>query len=337
MKAVRTNCSTKNTDLLTAARVSDLRRPGSLEDRMMDNALYHENLQEFHKWLSSSETNLQVQAENPDEFFANNQAMLSVIDTLPNGFTILTPDFKVLYTNKAMQRWFASGRKSYHIKCYRLFHNNQKTPCTQGPAMTSIQTKGPASIIHDCGTDEETGEPFYMHIHTVPVLNAAGDAVLILEYSYNLTEQKRMAETLENANRKILLLEQENSLLKKSLEENEQHLRDLEDTVRNNMETYVRPAVEYIQGKIGQDGRILSSMIEESVYPITRQRHSRAINLTTREIQVATMIKEGQSSKQIADTLCITKKAVDYHRANIRKKLKLDQKTNLQVYLSVYL
>ncbi len=303
----------------------------------MDTALFHESLQEFHKWLSAEETALQVQAESPEEFFANNQTLLSIIDTLPNGFTILTPDFKVLYTNKAMQRWFAGGRKNYHIKCYRLFHNNQKGACVQCPARVSMQTKGPANVIHDCGTDEKTGEPFYQHVHTVPVLNAAGETVLILEYSYNLTEQRHTAEMLENANRKILLLEQENSLLKKSLEENEQRLRDLEETVRNNMETYVRPAVEYIQSRIGQDGRILSSMIEESVYPITRRRHSRAINLTTREIQVATMIKEGQSSKQIADTLCITKKAVDYHRANIRKKLKLDQKANLQVYLSVYL
>ena len=304
----------------------------------MENALYDENLHEFQKWLFSPESSsLDIQAENPEDFFANNQALLSVIDSLPNGVTILNPDFKVLYLNKAMQRWFASKRRSYHIKCYRLFHNGQKAPCQQCPALVSIRTKAPASIIHDCGVDENTGEPFYQHIHTVPVLNAAGEVVLILEYSYNLTEQRHMADLLEQAQRRLLLLEQENTLLKKSLEENEKHLHDLEDTVRSNMEIYVRPAIEYLQSKIGQDGRIVSSMIEESVYPITRQRNSRALNLTTREIQVASMIKDGQSSKQIADALCITKKAVDYHRANIRKKLKLDQKTNLQVYLSVYL
>ena len=58
----------------------------------MDTALFHESLQEFHKWLSAEETALQVQAESPEEFFANNQTLLSIIDTLPNGFTILTPD-----------------------------------------------------------------------------------------------------------------------------------------------------------------------------------------------------------------------------------------------------
>ena len=300
--------------------------------------LTEENLSEFQKWMFTPENSgLNVRAENLDEFAANNQALFSVIDSIPNGVTILTPDFKVLYLNRTMQHWFASRRRNYRIKCYRLFHNNQKKPCEHCPALESIRTKKPSSVIHECGPDETTGEPFYMHIHTIPVLNAAGDVTLLVEYSYNLTEQLHTVEQLEQSRRRAILLEQENSLLKKALEESGKMLQDLEDTVRSNMETYVRPAVEYLQSKIGQDGRIVSSMIEESVYPITRQRTSRAINLTTREIQVATMIKEGQSSKQIADALCITKKAVDYHRSNIRKKLKLDKKTNLQVYLSVYL
>ncbi len=164
----------------------------------MENSLNNESLHEFQKWLFSPESSsLDIQAENPEDFFANNQALLSVIDSLPNGVTILNPDFKVLYLNKAMQRWFASKRRSYHIKCYRLFHNGQKAPCRQCPAMVSIRTKAPASIIHDCGVDENTGEPFYQHIHTIPVLNAAGEVVLILEYSYNLTEQRHMADMLE--------------------------------------------------------------------------------------------------------------------------------------------
>ena len=48
------------------------------------------------------------------------------------------------------------------------------------------------------------------------------------------------------------------------------------------------------------------------------------------------MIKEGYTSKEIADALFITKKTVDYHRSSIRKKLDL-KNGNLRVYLETHL
>ena len=51
---------------------------------------------------------------------------------------------------------------------------------------------------------------------------------------------------------------------------------------------------------------------------------------------VCAMIKEGYTSKEIADALFITKKTVDYHRSSIRKKLDL-KNGNLRVYLETHL
>ena len=57
-------------------------------------------------------------------------------------------------------------------------------------------------------------------------------------------------------------------------------------------------------------------------------------HLTPQEIKVASFIKEGRSTKEIADILRITSNAVDYHRKNIRKKLGLSGKSvNLQSFL----
>lgn len=44
--------------------------------------------------------------------------------------------------------------------------------------------------------------------------------------------------------------------------------------------------------------------------------------LTPREWEVAKLLAQGLTSKEIAETLSISKKAVDFHRGNIRKKFR---------------
>jgi DNA-binding NarL/FixJ family response regulator len=56
--------------------------------------------------------------------------------------------------------------------------------------------------------------------------------------------------------------------------------------------------------------------------------------LTEREIQIINLIKEGQSSKEIAMTLNISLKTVEVHRHNILKKLKLKNSASLVNFIN---
>jgi len=65
-----------------------------------------------------------------------------------------------------------------------------------------------------------------------------------------------------------------------------------------------------------------------------RKLSHRFRNLTTTEIQVAHMIKDGKSSKEIADIMGVSSSAIDVYRYRIRKKLGLNkQKVNLRTHL----
>jgi DNA-binding CsgD family transcriptional regulator len=57
-------------------------------------------------------------------------------------------------------------------------------------------------------------------------------------------------------------------------------------------------------------------------------------DLTPREIQVAMYIRDGKSSRRIAELLEISIPSVNFHRRNIRRKLRLsNKKINLRSYL----
>ncbi len=79
---------------------------------------------------------------------------------------------------------------------------------------------------------------------------------------------------------------------------------------------------------------LLRNALESLADPITDRLDQQKYNLTPREIDVASMIRRGFSSKQIASVLNLSIHTVHNQRRSIRKKLKIDNdNTNLESYL----
>jgi DNA-binding CsgD family transcriptional regulator len=58
------------------------------------------------------------------------------------------------------------------------------------------------------------------------------------------------------------------------------------------------------------------------------------VNLTSREVQVANLLKENRITKAIAELLHMSENSVEFSRHNIRKKFGLGgEKINLRSYL----
>lgn len=89
-----------------------------------------------------------------------------------------------------------------------------------------------------------------------------------------------------------------------------------------------------INGDVATYVSIIRANLNDFISPFAYTLSSGKMNLTPKEIQVADLIKQGKSSKEIASLLNVSTYDITFHRANIRRKLGLSgKKTNLGAHL----
>jgi DNA-binding CsgD family transcriptional regulator len=103
---------------------------------------------------------------------------------------------------------------------------------------------------------------------------------------------------------------------------------ELQEQVLANVKTLILPCLEKLKGgALAPPQRDCLNTLEERITGIISpflHRISQAyFDLTPQEVRVAECVKNGHTTKEIADMLCISTKTVDYHRDRIRRKLGL--------------
>ena len=159
-----------------------------------------------------------------------------------------------------------------------------------------------------------------------------------------MEEQKGYEKRLKTKRRKLEMktkqLMQLNAALKILLKQRDVDKREIEEKILMNVKELVIPHLEKLKiRKLDQKGQVELNIIESNlndiISPFTHRLSSKFLGLTHREIQIATMIKEGKDTKEIAEIMNVSQSAIKLHRHHIRKKLSLiDQKVNLRSYLS---
>jgi len=168
----------------------------------------------------------------------------------------------------------------------------------------------------------------------------AGQCAIALQ---NSTLHEELQRYTEKYKKKKKYLEEKNSAIKILFDQREKDKIYLEENILSNIKTIVDPFFDKLkESKLSEKQKIYINVIElhlkEIISPFARRLTSKLVNLTPAEIQIASLIKQGKSTKEIADLLNLSQRTISFHRENIRDKLGLkNEKINLRSHLMTFI
>lgn len=152
--------------------------------------------------------------------------------------------------------------------------------------------------------------------------------------------QKELKKREQKLKLQTLKLEEINTTLKVILEKRNEDKVEIEERLLLNINEMILPYLEKLRKSRSNElqqsyADILESNLKEITSPFYQKMASDYYHLTPKEIQIAGLIKQGKTTKEIAELIQSSPRAIEFHRNNLRKKFGLtNTKTNLMTHLS---
>lgn len=135
-------------------------------------------------------------------------------------------------------------------------------------------------------------------------------------------------------------IEQLNTALKAMVEKREIEKRAIESLILNNVKKWILPYIEKMAVCPYNNGcqshyRIIQQNLDRLLHS-TDESYLEVLNkLNPNEVKIADLIRQGKTTKEIADILNLAPSSISWYRNQIRQKLDLvSAKTGLRTYLN---
>lgn len=162
----------------------------------------------------------------------------------------------------------------------------------------------------------------------------------------DITEQKYAEEALIKRESELRIkeekLEEARTTFKFLLETMEINEEKLTEKFLINIKEQVLPYLNNLKETSLNDiqrGLVImtETALEDIASPFVQKLATSCLNLTQKEIQIAALIREGKTSKEIGRLINLSQRAIDFYRGKIRKKLGIKNKQcNLNTLLNAY-
>ena len=255
--------------------------------------------------------------------------------TTADSMYLVDESYRYLFMNERHLSRFCLPLNKIIGRTYSEFHSEK----TAGEFVKKVEhVFGTGISVQHEYRSERDGRYFIRTLS--PVKSSDGRTITaVTVVSKDITERKQAEEALiKNTSE----LEDANTALRVLLERWQKDKFEHEKMFLQNVNKQVMPYVEILKSTpLSSKGMtyvgIIESNIEKITSPFLQKLSSKYQGLTPREIQVANFIWEGMTTKDIANILNLSTKAIDTSRYNIRSKLGLkNKKTNLHTYLSSF-
>ncbi len=161
-------------------------------------------------------------------------------------------------------------------------------------------------------------------------------------FARDISKRKKADKELRTAHDKLRSEQQslyeKNVALKQVLNFMEKEKTDFKIEISSNIEQALMPFIKKLHKNNGNLSHKDIEALEDAIKTIVGHEiddfNTNYAKLTSREMDICELIKEGNSSQEIADTLNLSVQTIQKHRTSIREKLQLKNKDiNLPAYL----
>ena len=283
-----------------------------------------------------------------EEALKKSERQLSdIIDFLPVAIFAINAEGKVIAWNRLMHElsgvaaadMIGKGDLEYALP----FHGRKR------PMLIDLITRPDSSIEKEysyfkkrgntiCAEKcvERNGVPLWLRVESSLMFDHNENVIGAIESIQDITELKNVQEELKE---KSSHLGETNTALRVLLKRREDDRNEIEQKFISNINELVLPYLEKLRlAGLSKSQAGYLSIIEEHLTEVLSpflmkmaQKHSR---LTPREIEIASLVKDGKTTKEIAEILHIEINTINNHRRHLRKKMGLNNKEgNLRSYL----
>ena len=256
-------------------------------------------------------------------------------------------DGTVLAVNKSMAEKFGKNPEEFKgLNIYSLMPS-EVGALIKRKAEEMFHTKTPISY-----SEERMGH-FY-DFNLFPILDDDGSVERFTVFVKDVTKRFKLEEALRKAGKelehrvnektrelkdKTKNLQEVNTALKVLLNKRDEDKKELEQKVLLNVKGMIEPYLNKLEKtKLDNMQRtyfgIIKSNLNEIISPFARGVSINGLNFSPTELQVGNLVKQGKTTKEIAQIANLSPRTIEFHRDSIRKKIGIkNKKINLRTYL----
>ena len=290
---------------------------------------------------------LQKRICRPNEF--HDPLAKSVLNSLSAHIAIIDSEGFIIETNRAWQAFaravgadddFSFIGQNYLQVCDAATGEQRQDARAVSDGIRAVITGKISEFLYDYPCHSPEGRHWFymrairMHTDDSPYIIISHEEITALKLSEEaLVQSKQVLERQKQD------LEEANIALKVLLRQRNQDKQELEQKVLSNIKDLVFPYIEKLKraplrARDKTTVEIIENHLIEVISPLKQRLSHLNILLTPQEMQVAVLVKDGKSSKEIAGILTVSETTVHFHRKNLRHKLGLKNRTtNLRSYL----
>jgi len=247
-------------------------------------------------------------------------------------------NYEVLFANKNARGVFGDVVGKL---CWRAFQNAETGPCLYCKNYMLLDDNGNPTGINIWETYSSLTDRWY-EVRACAIYWVNGHVVR-LSIATDITERREIEQKLRDREKELVKktskLEEVNTALSVLLKSREKDKTDVEEKILLNIRELVEPyLVKLMDSGLTEQQEIYASILRSNlrdvISPFMQSLGTKYLKLTPAEIQVANLIKQGRSTKEVARLLGLSARTIKFHRENIRRKIGIkNSKANLRTHL----